>query len=107
MILQQGIIASLAMWFAVSGNFQESFKQQKPFNQVHISTGHLDISRIIYDFKCIAAIASRLLQHTVCVFWGDTDMPNIGIPTYNNFRCLAFYNTTMNPETCLYFYNKN
>jgi len=50
-----------------------------------MSKGHLDSLRTFLESRCIAAIASRLLKHTGCIFFGGTDMPNIGIPTNNHF----------------------
>jgi len=35
-----------------------------------MSKGHLDSLRTFLESRCIAAIASRLLKHTVCIFFG-------------------------------------
>ena len=66
---------------------------------------HIHTMGMFHEYWFLAAIA-RSVTSTYCMCFflgGDTDMPNIGIPTYNNFRFLTFYGTIMNSETYLFF----
>jgi len=46
---------------------------------------HLDIIRIIHNCQLISSYTLVGYLNISYVFFGDTDMPNIGIPTNNHF----------------------